>query len=121
PDGLIDKGARFLRRHRGWSTASAVSLVAITIGALVATSIIGKQRDELSVSKANAERLAESKTLLAKKEAKSAKEARESSRNKNIHVDFISRFFESLSPIRLETALSERGVHAQFAMEELSW
>ncbi|MEM7739776.1 MAG: HAD hydrolase-like protein, partial [Pseudomonadota bacterium] len=26
-----------------------------------------------------------------------------------------------LSPIRLETALSERGVHAQFAMEELSW
>lgn len=98
PDSLFQKSARFLRKHRRWSAAAAVSLIAVAIGSTIAATVINGQARELTERKTEAEKQAQVQTELAKKEAKSARLAEEAGANNTSYVNFMSDFFKNLSP-----------------------
>ena len=98
PDSLLDKSARFLRKHQRWAAAAALTLVAVTVGSLVATSVIQKQSSELALRKVEAEEQSRIQTDLAQKEAESARNARESAFDSNSYRVFMNSFFQDLQP-----------------------
>lgn len=59
PDQWVDKVARFVRKHRRWALASALTLIAITVGSILAASIINRQGATLAKQKVNLEQQAE--------------------------------------------------------------
>ena len=91
PDSLLDRSARFLRKHRRWAAAALATLVAITIGSVVVASVINGQSQQLAQRKTEAEEQAKKQQQLAAKEA----EAHEDVRN---YIIFVNDVFGNLNP-----------------------
>ena len=89
PDNALGMFSRFLRKNLHWSAAGAATLVAITVGSLIAASVINSQSAELAKRKTEAEEL-------ATKEAESATDARNANLDSLAYVNFMNRAFEKL-------------------------
>lgn len=119
PDSLLEKGARFLRKHRRWAAAAAVTLVAVTIGSVIAATVISGQRTEIEQRKVEAEQQTEIQTELARKEAASARAASEANVANTSYVRFMDNFFKQLGPdaggrnLKLSEALDQLAAAAK--------
>ncbi len=98
PDSFLDKSARFLRKHRRWSAAAGVALVAITVGSLFLASVINDQRRELAVREAKAEEQARVQTALAEDLKKSQRFNKAATTENRQYVSFMRDFFNQLEP-----------------------
>ena len=98
PDTMLERGFRFLRKHRRWAAAAAATLVAITVGSTVAATVINKQSGELETRRSEAERQAKENAALADAEAENARLYLQAGEDNQAYVDFVTGVFKKLDP-----------------------
>lgn len=138
-DAWSDRAARWLRRHRTWAQAAALSLVTVTLVATAATVLISQAKGRLAAaltSEAIAHReteralVAESQALQAERDALLAerlakaeatrrfKEARDTIDKSLMEVSEALQYFPGVEPARRELLERAAGDYERFAAEK---